>query len=70
MTGLSAKLGAKEGVLPEFADSSWKILYVIGSVAALVAALVFRRNLGAAEIPLFTGISPPKYCVWLVYIAS
>ena len=40
-------------------DPSWKNLYKIGAVASLVAALVFRRNLGAAEIPLFTGISPP-----------
>ncbi len=40
-------------------DSSWKNLYKVGAVAALVAALVFRRNLGVAEIPLFTGIAPP-----------
>lgn len=30
-----------------------------GSAAALVAALVFRRNLGGAEVPQFLGIAPP-----------
>ena len=34
-------------------DSTWKSLYRIGGAAALLAGLVFRRNLGA-EINLFT----------------
>jgi hypothetical protein len=40
------------------ADASWKSLYRVGTIAALIAALVFRRNLGVAEIPLLTGIAP------------
>jgi hypothetical protein len=36
-------------------DSDWKHLYKIGAIAALVAALVFRRNIGA-EVSLFTGV--------------
>lgn len=36
-------------------DSDWKHLYRIGAIAALVAALVFRRNIGA-EVSLFTGV--------------
>lgn len=39
-------------------DSDWKSLYKIGGLAALVAAVVFRRNL-AAEIGLFTGGQAP-----------
>lgn len=44
----------------QIVDSSWKSLYRIGAIAALIAALIFRRNLGAAEIPLFTGITVPS----------
>ena len=39
-------------------DSHWKNFYRIGGVAALVAGLVFRRNLGA-EISLFCQYAPP-----------
>ena len=35
--------------------SDWKLLYVIGGIAALLAAVLFRRNIGA-EVSLFTGI--------------
>ena len=35
-------------------DSTWKSLYKIGGIAALVAAILFRRNIGA-EVSLFTG---------------
>lgn len=38
---------------------SWKSLLRVGAITALIAALVFRRNLGVAEIPLFTGIAVP-----------
>ena len=52
------------------ADSS-KRLYRIGAIAALVAALVFRRNLGAAEIPLLLGQSPPDTIVdWFALLQS
>ncbi len=40
------------------ANISWKRLYQLGAVATLIAALVFRRNLGA-EITLITAQSPP-----------
>jgi hypothetical protein len=41
------------------ADTSWKSLYRVGAIAALIAALIFRRNLGAAEVPLLTGVAVP-----------
>jgi hypothetical protein len=37
------------------ADSTWKSLYKIGAIAALTAAILFRRNIGA-EVSLFTGV--------------
>jgi len=42
----------------EPSDSGWKSLYKVGGVAALVAGVLFRRNL-AAEIGLFSQHSPP-----------
>ncbi len=36
-------------------ETSWKFLYQTGAIAALVAAIVFRRNIGA-EVSLFTGL--------------
>lgn len=42
----------------ETADSAWQSLYLVGGIAALVAALLFRRNI-AAEISLFSGQVPP-----------
>jgi hypothetical protein len=35
-------------------ETSWKSLYRAGEIAALIAAIVFRRNIGA-EVSLFTG---------------
>ena len=35
--------------------SNWRTLYVIGGIAALLAAVLFRRNIGA-EVSLFTTI--------------
>jgi hypothetical protein len=40
-------------------DSKWASLYRICGVAALVAGIVFRRNI-AAEIILFAGQTPPN----------
>ncbi len=37
-------------------SASWKPLYKTGAIAALVAALLFRRNIGA-EVSLFTGMA-------------
>ena len=36
-------------------NQGWTILYRMGGIAALLAALLFRRNIGA-EISLFTGV--------------
>lgn len=36
-------------------ESNWKTLYKIGGIAAFLAALLFRRNIGA-EVSLFAGI--------------
>ncbi len=50
----------ENGANSQTAEGSWKSLYLVGAMAALIAALVFRRNLGVAEIPLFTGYSLPS----------
>jgi hypothetical protein len=39
---------------PEAIDSGWKMLYIVGAVAALVAVTVFRRNFGV-EVMQFKG---------------
>ena len=39
-------------------NDSWKGLFIVGGVAALVAGVVFRRNLGP-EVYLITGQAPP-----------
>ncbi len=57
-----------KGKNSETVDPSWKNLYGVGAAAALIAALVFRRNMGA-EITLFTG-QAPEYCSRLVHVAS
>jgi hypothetical protein len=44
--------------IADTSDSGWKSLYTVGGVAALVAGVLFRRNL-AAEIGLFSQHSPP-----------
>ena len=38
----------------ENATGQWKILYRVGGTAALIAAIIFRRNL-ASEYMLFRG---------------
>ncbi len=51
-------------------DSAWKTLYCIGGAAALIAALIFRRNLGA-EVSLFSGQMPPVAAGdWLALLQS
>jgi hypothetical protein len=37
-------------------SSDWKSLYTVGGIAALLAAVLFRRNIGA-EVSLFTGVA-------------
>jgi hypothetical protein len=45
--------------------AEWKSLYRIGGVAALLAAILFRRNIGA-EVSLFTGMEtiPTSAAEW------
>jgi hypothetical protein len=42
----------------ETPDSAWKSLYMVGGAAALIAGVIFRRNLGV-EISLFSKYTPP-----------
>ncbi len=42
----------------ETSNSDWKSLYRVGGVAALIAGVLFRRNI-AAEISLFSEYNPP-----------
>ncbi len=46
-------------------DPAWRALYGVGGVAGLVAALLFRRNIGA-EVSLFTGVQaiPTQVAGW------
>jgi hypothetical protein len=50
---------------------TWKPLYQAGAVAALIAALIFRRNIGA-EVSLFTGIEmiPTDAAGWFSLLQS
>ncbi len=51
-------------------DSAWKMLYRVGGVAALVAAFVFRRNIGA-EVSLASTQMPPTTAVgWFDLLQS
>lgn len=51
-------------------DSAWTTLYRIGGAAAVIAALLFRRNLGA-EVTLLTGQMPPVAASdWLILLAN
>ncbi len=54
----------------ETLDSAWKSLYIIGGAAALTAAIIFRRWLGA-EVTLFSGQEPPSTTVgWFTLLQS
>jgi hypothetical protein len=52
-------------------NQDWKLLYKIGAIAALVAALLFRRNIGA-EVSLFTGVEaiPQSTAEWYTLLQS
>lgn len=51
-------------------DSTWTTLYRIGGAAAVIAALLFRRNLGA-EVTLLSGRMPPvAVSDWLALLAN
>jgi hypothetical protein len=40
---------------PKVSEGTWKVLYIVGGVAALTAVVVFRRNL-AVELMTFNGL--------------
>ncbi len=51
-------------------DSGWKILYKVGGIAALIAGVVFRRNLGP-EISLFAAQKQPDTIVgWFTLLQN
>ena len=52
-------------------ETSWKTLNQTGAIAALVAAIVFRRNIGA-EVSLFTGMEgiPRSAADWFSLLQS
>jgi hypothetical protein len=51
-------------------DSTWRTLYRVGGVAAIVSGVLFRRNLGA-EISLFAGHPQPDTVQeWFILLQS
>jgi hypothetical protein len=52
-------------------NDNWKTLYRIGGIAALLAAILFRRNIGA-EVSLFIGVDaiPRSIGEWFVLLQS
>lgn len=52
-------------------QSPWKQLYKLGGIAALIAAILFRRNIGA-EVSLFTGTGaiPQSAADWYALLLS
>lgn len=52
----------KQGEKIKFSDSGWKLMYKIGGVAAILAGVLFRRNLGV-EIALFHPLKQPEQVI-------
>lgn len=51
-------------------DAAWNRLFLFGGVAALLAGIIFRRNLGV-EIALFSPITPPTNPLdWLLLLQN
>ena len=52
-------------------NPTWKTLYRAGGIAALLAAILFRRNIGA-EVSLFTGVEaiPHSAADWYALLQS
>ncbi len=51
-------------------SKNWKSLYQMGGIAALLAAVIFRRNL-SAEVSLFSSIQPPQFAGdWFVLLSE
>ena len=55
----------------EIVTSTWKPLYKLGGIVALLAAVFFRRNIGA-EVSLFTGMEavPQSVAEWYALLQS
>jgi hypothetical protein len=50
-------------------NQDWKLLYKIGAIAALVAAVLFRRNIGA-ELSLFMETAPQSVAEWYAFLQT
>lgn len=50
-------------------NQDWKLLYKIGAIAALVAAVLFRRNI-SAELSLFIEAAPQSIVEWYVLLQT
>lgn len=50
-------------------NQDWKLLYRIGAIAALLAAVLFRRNIGA-ELSLFIKTVPQSAVEWYVLLQT
>ena len=52
-------------------NPTWRLLYRTGGIAALLAAILFRRNIGA-EVSLFTGVEgiPHSAADWYALLQS
>ena len=63
------KMGSLGNPMSEM--STWKPLYQIGGIAALVAGVLFRRNIGA-EVSLFIGVGaiPQSATDWFVLLQT
>ncbi len=48
---------------------SWRSLYKVGAAAALIAAVVFRRNMGA-EMTMFFGAAPNTAAGWFTLLQT
>ncbi len=54
----------------ETSDSDWKSLYRVGGVAAMIAGVIFRRNLGP-EISLFSAQKQPDTIIdWFTLLQN
>jgi hypothetical protein len=56
---------------PGIENPTWRTLFRAGGIAALLAAILFRRNIGA-EVSLFTGVAaiPHSAADWYVLLQS
>ena len=55
--------------ISEISDSSWSSLYTVGGIAALIAGVIFRRNI-SAEITLFGAHAPDSLIDWFALLQN